>query len=281
MKIIKYFIIPVILLYVAFCTVVYFFPEKFFYKPQQNAGNISHAIHNGFLAKEVAYAHYDKGVQTTNGWLYLNQSPDNNHKIILFLHGNAHNIEHFYHKMIPLAEAGYSVFIPEYRGFGGQGKRIRQSFLTEDAEQSAKYLNSIGFKNEDIIVYGISLGTHMALHTTNSLQKNGKFNALILEVPFTSLLQAASSHTTFAGINILPLDLILRDKYDNMALIDKVETRVLIMTTDSDQIVPSVQAKILYEKAKHPKELVVYQGASHDTLYNLRNYRKILEWLKN
>ena len=278
MTVIKSCIISGIFIYVAFCVCVYLKPEWFFYIPYNFSGNIKNVQEDGFDAKEVTYYKYNN-IDVT-GWLYLNKSKKNNNKVVLFLHGNAYNVEKYYHKLVPLADAGYSVFLPEYRGFGGQGKKIRQEYLTQDALNAVKYLNSIGFENKDIIVYGMSLGSHMALYTVVNAQENGDFEALVLEVPFTSLLDTVEFHTSFNGLKFLPLDLLLKDKYNNEDLIEKINTRLLVMTTKSDFLIPYNQALHLYEKAPEPKELKVYSGGSHDKLYNLRNYEKIIDWLE-
>lgn len=253
-------------------------PELFFYGPDHRPGNIQNAQADGFAVKEAVYHKYESGLPA-KGWLYLNDTPRNNRHVVLFLHGNSYNVEHYYHKTVPLAEAGYSVFIPEYRGFGGQGYKIRQAMLEEDAVNAVRYLNRLGFDNENIVVYGMSLGSHMALHAVFHEQQREKFDSLVLEVPFTSLADVAEKHVSFMNIPLLPLDLLIRDKYNNLDMVDKIDTRILVMTTESDSLIPPAQARTLYERARKPKKLVVYQGAGHDSLYNLRNYREILDWL--
>ena len=181
----------VFVLYALLCTFVYVKPERFFYKPYDYFGNIKNVQDDVLDISEVEY--YDYGNMKVKGWLYLNKSKNSNSKVILFLHGNAYNLERYYHKLVPFADAGYSFFLPEYRGFGGQGVKIRQKFLTQDSLNAAKFLNQQGFANENIVVYGMSLGAHNALHTVVNSQQNGKYNALILEVPFTSLPDAAKS----------------------------------------------------------------------------------------
>ncbi len=277
MKLIKNIVVFLIFSYVLFCLSVYFKPEKFFYYPYNYPSNVKKVQDDGFNAEEVTYHKYDN--IDAKGWLYLNNLPLNNSKIVLFLHGNSYNVEKYYHKTIPFAKSGYSVFIPEYRGFGGQGNKIRQEYLTQDALNALYYLNSLGFKNKDIIVYGMSLGTYMALHTVVNGQENDIFNALILEVPFTSLFDVVKIHTTYKGINILPLDLLVKDKYNSTNLITKIKTRLLIMTTESDELIPYTQALNLYEQAPEPKQIKIYKGAAHDTLYNLANYEYIIQWL--
>lgn len=279
-RIIKYVVGIVVAGYLLLCASVYFFPQQYFYHPYNFPGNVENAKANGLAVEEVVYHDYGKQGGKVKGWFYLNENENNKHQVILFLHGNSYNVEHYYHKTVPFAEDGYSVFIPEYRGFGGQGEKISQKYLEEDAVNAVKYLNSIGFTNENIVVYGMSLGTYTALYATVEQQKNGNFDAVVLEVPFTTILDTANYHVTFFGVKTVPLDLLVSDVYDNEELIKNVKTRVLIMTTEDDELIPPMQAKKLYQEAPEPKMLKVYQGASHDTLFVLKNYQDILEWLQ-
>jgi esterase/lipase len=64
-----------------------------------------------------------------------------------------------------------------------------------------------------------------------------------------------------------------------MELIGKINTGLLVMATKSDEFIPYTQAIKLYEESLVSKDMVLYQGALHDLLYNLRNYHKIMEWL--
>lgn len=278
-KIVKIVVLTAFIAYALLCAAVVFIPEYIFYGAYDYPANINNAHENGFNAEEVTYFDYGKNGGKVTAWMYLNNTLQNNGKVIVFLHGNSYNLEHYYHKMIPLANAGYSVLMPEYRGFGGQGRKIKQKYLEQDAVNAVKYLNGIGFSNENIIVYGMSLGTYMALYAAESLQNNGNFNAVILEVPFTSLSETAGSYVTFGSIKTVPLDLLMKDTYNNSALIDKIKTRILIMATKNDKVIPPALAKKLYEQALQPKKMIFYDGASHDGLYSVGNYRDILEWL--
>lgn len=281
MKVFKVIIPCFLVAYVALCLSVYLKPEWFFYAPYDFPGSLSAARREGLKAQEVTYFDYGKQGGKVEGWLYVNDTSLNNHQVILFLHGNSYNLQHYSHKLIAFENAGYSVFIPEYRGFGGQGNKIKQSYLEQDTVNAVKYLNKLGFANENIVVYGMSLGTYMALYGVWHEQHNGNFAALVLEVPFMSLLQTAEDHVTFGGIKLVPLDLLLKDTYNNYQLIDKVKTKVLIMGTYADKVIPPVQALQLYDLAVEPKKLIMYQNAAHDELYDLRNYDDILQWLDN
>lgn len=257
-------------IYVFFCAAVYFFPQYFFYNPDTKKANLKNAEANGFPAEVVHY----KSADGTALYAWFSK-PENKDRIIVFLHGNSYNIEKFYYKTAPLAEAGYGVMMPEYRGFGGIKGKIRQENLAEDAMAAIRYLNKIEYKNSDIILYGMSLGSYTAINTAYQMQNNGVFNAVVLEVPFDSLLNVVKAIVPFP----LPFNSIVRDKYDNLEMIKDIRSPILVMGGSKDKTVPVFLAENLYANAPEPKKLIVYQGGGHTDLFNYRNYRDILTWL--
>lgn len=272
MKKILIFIGIVIGIYIGFCATVYYKPQYFFYNPDNEASNKAEARKYGYDIEEVSYKSSD-GTELI-GW-YVPQK--NSKQVVAFMHGNSYNIEKFYKKLVPLLDAGYSVFIGEYRGFGGVKGTITQTGLEADAIAAVEYLHRQGWKNEQIIIYGMSLGSHMAVNTAQKLQKDGKFAAVVLEVPFDSLLNVVKE-VVFVP---LPLDLIIKDKYDIVAAIKEIKSPILIMGGEKDTVVPVKLAKHLYEEAPEPKDIIIYENAGHNELYDKQNYNELTEWLKN
>lgn len=266
----KFTLITVAVVYIGFSALVYFCPRYFFYNPTPKASNLKNARTNGYNAEVVHY----KSADGKNLYAWFTTPGDKN-KVIVFMHGNSYNIEKFYHKMIPFVEAGYGTMMPEYRGFSTIKGTISEKNLAADAIAAVKYLNKIGYKNSDIIVYGMSLGSYMAVNTVYQLQKDGNFAALVLEVPFDSMLNVTKKVVPVP----LPLNYIVRDKYDNTALIGKINSPILVMGGSKDPTIPVELAKNLYELAPNPKKLIIYQGGAHNDLYNFRNYRDIINWL--
>ena len=116
----------------------------------------------------------------------------------------------------------------------------------------------------------------MASYVASQNGEKAPFAGLILEAPFNTLLEVARAHVWIP----LPLELIVRDKYDNLALIQKIRTPLLIMAGTDDETIPAGLAEDLFAAAPEPKQLVIYRGGSHSDLYNFRNYRDVLAWLK-
>ena len=200
-KIAKILAIIISSAWIIFCASVYFLPELYFYNPSSEKANLDNALSNDFSAEEVKYNSYDN--TELYGWFI---KPKNN-QIVVFFHGNSHNIESFYHKLTPIVEAGYGAFIGEYRGFGGIKGSINEKNLGEDAIAAVKYLYSKGYSNKNIILYGMSLGSYTSTHTAYSLGTNEAFRALILEVPFDSILNVVKQRIP----NLFPFLYIIKD----------------------------------------------------------------------
>lgn len=267
----KRVVIGAAVLYVGFCALVYFKPQLFFYNPTHQASRLDYAHANGYDAKQVNYKSSD-GTELM-AWY---TRPTTKKQIIIFMHGNSYNVEKFYTKMIPLMEAGYGTFMPEYRGFGNVKGTITQKNLGNDAIAAVEYLHSLGYQNKDIIVYGMSLGSYMATNAVYTLGQEKHFAALVLEVPFDSLYNVIKKVVPVP----LPLDYLMTDKYNNLDKIAEVHTPVLVMGGTEDPTVPVTLAENLYAHAQMPKKMIIYQGAAHNDLYYFRNYRDILNWLK-
>ena len=78
----------------------------------------------------------------------------------------------------------------------------------------------------------------------------------------------------------LPLEVIMRDKYDNLAMIENIKSPILIMGGSIDTTVPVELAQNLYNYAPEPKKIIIYENGKHSNLFNFRNDLDILDWMK-
>ncbi len=89
-----------------------------------------------------------------------------------------------------------------------------------------------------------SLGTGVATH----LSQNKEFAGVILETPFTSMIDAAKKFYPY-----IPVGLLLKDKFENKNKIKNIKSPILIMHGEKDQIVPFEMGKKMFEIANEPK----------------------------
>lgn len=268
-KLIASLLFTIVVAYIGFCLAVYFCPQYFFYNPDNKKADLAEVADSGFAAKEIVYNAQD-GTELY-GWLV---EPRDNKKLIVFYHGNSYNIAKFVYKLRPLVAKGYGIFIGEYRGFGGVQGKITQTGLEQDALAVITKLHELGYKNQQIVIYGMSLGSHTSSYVVANEDKE-KFAGLILEVPFDSLLNVVKQRIW----PIFPFNFIVKDEYDNIASIEKIDIPVLIMAGSKDTTVPIKRAIALYDAAKQPKEMIIYDGAQHSNLFDFANYKDILRWL--
>ena len=101
-----------------------------------------------------------------------------------------------------------------------------------------------GVDEKNIVIYGESLGTGVATH----LSQNKEFAGVILETPFTSMIDAAKKFYPY-----IPVGLLLKDKFENKNKIKNIKSPILIMHGAKDQIVPFEMGKKMFEIANEPK----------------------------
>ncbi len=194
-----------------------------------------------------------------HGWFVPGKksSPDEDLHTLLWFHGNAGNINHrlgnikMLHERVPV-----NVFIIDYRQYGRSEGRISEKGTYIDAGAALAHLHSRKEINQEkIIFFGRSLGSAVAVE----LALKEKCRALILETPFTSILEMGKKLYPF-----LPVSLLLKTKYDSLSKIRNIKVPILIMHGDKDDLVPFEHGKRLYDMANEPKEFYTIPGAGHN-----------------
>ena len=192
----------------------------------------------------------------------------NKYKTILFLHGNAGSLENRIHKINHFKDMNINFLIIAWRGFSGNKGKPTEQGLYEDARSAVRWLNSLGVEDNNIIIYGESLGTGVA----TEIAQNKKFAGIILESPFTSMIDAGKDKYPY-----LPVKLLLKDKYESDKKIKNINSPILIMHGKVDNIVPFHMGKKMYELANEPKYSYFSKYDDHMLEYN----EKLLKTLRN
>jgi uncharacterized protein len=188
-----------------------------------------------------------------NGWFMAAASP---RATILVFNGNAGNRAH----RASLAEAfrrrGFQVLLIDYRGYGGNPGIPTESGLAEDSLAARRYLISRADVDASRVIYfGESLGAAVAV----GLAARHPPAALVLRSPFTSMADVGQHHYP-----ILPVRLLLRDRFDAINQIPRIRVPLLVIAGDEDRIVPIEHSRRLYEAAAGPKTMFVMRGADHN-----------------
>ena len=177
---------------------------------------------------------------------------------LIYFHGNAGHIGMRGFKVrAAYLNAGLGVLLTTYRGYSGNAGTPTEDGLYADGRAARAFLRARGCGDTRQILYGESLGTGVAVH----LAREAAPAALVLEAPFSSIADIASGR-----FPLLPLGLLIADRYDSAAKIGKVAAPVLIVHGERDRTIPVRLARRLFKRAREPKEGVFIPEADHADL---------------
>ena len=120
--------------------------------------------------------------------------------VILYFHGNAGDLSRWGNITSYFVEKRYDVLVMDYRTYGKSTGELSEKALYDDALMCYSHLLKT-YDENDIIIYGRSLGTGMATYMASV--KNPK--QLILETPYYSLVDIAKRR-----FPILPVSLFMK-----------------------------------------------------------------------
>ena len=251
-----------LLVYISIVVFLFFYQRKLLYHPSENnyldETQLNHKIEKTFIQSN------DKLVS----WYFKKNSK---FKTILFFHGNAGKLDNRVYKLNELSKLNINYLIIAYRGFSGNTGSPSENGLYEDANSAKVWLNKNGVNDKDIIIYGESLGTAVAI----DLASRYKFSGIILESPFTSMLELAQKYYP-----IIPVKLILKDRYESKKKLNDIKSPVLVMHGRNDNIVPFYMGQQIYEALSEPKFAYFNDQDDHMMEYNkelISSVKKFLE----
>mgnify|MGYP002780339786 CR=1 FL=1 len=179
--------------------------------------------------------------------------------VLLYLHGNGGHIGYRAERLRAFATLGWGVLMPSWRGYGGNPGAPGEAGLSLDARAALDWLGTQGIAPRRIAVWGESLGSGVAVRL--AAENPGRVAALLLEAPYTSLLDLARLHHP-----ALPARWLLRDRYDSLSRIGDVGVPALVMIGGRDVLIPPAMSRRLAAAATPPAETWEAPLAGHDEL---------------
>ena len=200
------------------------------------------------LAYEDVFLSAQDGVRL-HGWYIPRQGSK---RVLLFMHGNAGNISHRGESIAVFHRLGLNVLIFDYRGYGKSHGSPSERGLYQDAAAAWHYLiGTRGFRGEDIILFGRSLGGAVAAKLASEVQAG----SVILESTFSSARDVAAS--LFPLLSRL---VVLRYDFDTASYLKSVTSPILVLHSPEDDIIPFYLGERVYQAAGEPKVFVEMQG---------------------
>ena len=193
------------------------------------------------------------------------------HPTILYFHGNAGHLANRAERMATYTEAGFGMLMLAYRGYSGSAGSPSERRNVADARRAYDALRADGIAPEDIVVYGESLGSGVAIQLAVDVQ----VAALVLDAPYTSIVDVGAAAYPF-----LPVRLVMRDRYDSASRVGNLKSPVLILHGARDEIVPVEMGRKLYAMIKAEKELLVFPEAGHLDHAQFGSHQAVIRWLR-
>ena len=189
---------------------------------------------------------------------------------LLYFHGNAGSLATRSERIRKYMAHGLGVFMVTYRGYGGSTGAPSEQANVADAKLAYDTLVRGGVDPADIILYGESLGSGIAVQVAAERRVGG----LVLDAPFTSMVDLAVLHYPF-----IPARSLLRDRYETLSHIGSVAAPLLILHGEGDEIIPAAMGLRVYEAARVAKKIVTFPGAGHSDHHLFGSYDALFRWI--
>jgi alpha-beta hydrolase superfamily lysophospholipase len=191
--------------------------------------------------------------------------------VITLFHGNG-EIAADYDGVAPLfLEAGASLLVADYRGYGWSGGEARAVHLLPDAEAVYAHLTEMldphGLADSARFVMGRSLGSAPAIHLAHGHPEG--FAGLIVESGF--------AHTVplLARLGVAVERLVGGpDPLDNAGKMADIDLPLLVIHGENDRLIPVSDGQALFDASPaDDKHLVRAPGAGHNDLMAVARHR--------
>jgi pimeloyl-ACP methyl ester carboxylesterase len=158
---------------------------------------------------------------------WLVRAADPNAPSLIFAHGNAELIDDWADAMARVRDAGASVLLVEFPGYGHSSGRPSRASIREAFQAAYDWLiDQGGASASGVVAYGRSIGGGAAA----DLARDRPVRALVLQSTFSS--------TTRIARELFVPGFLVRDRWDNARAVAEYEGPVLVMHGVADEVIP-------------------------------------------
>lgn len=197
--------------------------------------------------------------------LYLRQPTEKSRGIVLFLHGNAGNLQTWFTHADFWLDTGYDVLMPDYRGFGKSSGHIESEAQLHEDTLRAWNLVAADYSDKKRVIYGRSLGTGLATKLASEVSAD----LLVLVSPYTSMTQIAREYYPWVPHQLL------RYPLRSDLLLPKVRSKILLIHGTEDKVINIEHSRQL-QKLNPKAQLLEIPQAAHNDIHNFDIYTDTL-----
>lgn len=256
--------------YIGACIAMWFGQNRLMFHPQKGLETTPASI--GVPYQDVWIP---LGEEQLHGWWLPSENPQA--KTVLFLHGNAGNIEANLGYAWRLSQIGLSVLMIDYRGYGLSSDTFpNETRVYEDASAAWNYLTQTqAIAPENIVILGHSIGGAIAIELA---YRQPEAAGLIVESSFTSMADMVD-HIGYS--RIFP-QWLLNQPFSSQQKVPDLQMPILLIHGMEDMTIPAHMSEQLYAVAPEPKQLWLVPGANHNDVSDVAGpqYSQVLQqWL--
>lgn len=197
--------------------------------------------------------------------LIPNRKPKAN---ILFFHGTGGNVTSYVFMVRPLVEAGYQVYMIDFRGYGKSTGKPLHGNIAQDGQVFFNYvLNQKKITRKPVLLYGASMGSQIATHLAR-LNKD-KISGLILDGAMSSFGDIAS-HYAPEQLKEQVKKMKFADYNAKQDILYTGKISKLFIHSKADKNVPYEQGRLLFDNAPQPKTFLEYNGEHLEATKSIR-----------
>ena len=154
------------------------------------------------------------------------------------------------------ARRGFRTFLYEYPGYGGRPGRPSEASIVPDAQALVRSLDQEGYG--PVYVWGESLGAGVAAAVC--AEASLPIHGVVLLTPWDNIANVGQSFYPW-----FPVRLLMIDKYDSVANLQKFAHPICVVRSDQDEVIPPPLSLNLFAHLPEPKKMIVHQDSGHNS----------------
>lgn len=190
---------------------------------------------------------------------------------LLYFHGNAGNLANRSERMRRFLAQGYGVLMLSYRGYSGSEGQPSEAANVADAALAYQALRDDGVAPDDIIVYGESIGSGVAVQLAATHQVGG----VVLDAPYTSIVDVAELSYPW-----LPVRPFIFDRYETLQHLPSVTAPLLVLHGEDDRVIPVAMGRAVHAAANAPKDIITFPRAGHSDHHLHGSHEAMFRWIE-
>ena len=254
-------ILIVISLYAFANVIIYFWQDRFLFKPEKLPPDFQ------FKYPNLEFKEYNLSLESgvnINGIHFQIENPKG---VVFYLKGNSKSIKGWGKFAIDFTRQGFDVVMVDYRGFGKSTGRRTEDGIKEDLQFVYDKIKE-QVDEKYIILYGRSLGSGFAA----KLASLNNPRMLVLESPFYSLTKVAKRYVPF-----MPMSLIMRFPIKTYKYLQYVKCPIKIIHGTNDHLIPFKTSVALSKIQPGNTRLYSVIGGGHNNLHTFEEYHRMME----